>query len=116
MKEKGLKRNPVFFLGIKMILELLGLLALSLLLGNAYLYFYTNSNGQKLNGYAAGQAEEWERSIHLLREKDSEFERKILEQEEGISRKMGDFGKSDCHWQCSAGRNQFDGCRQDRKA
>jgi hypothetical protein len=77
-----------------MILELLGLLALSLLLGNAYLYFYTNSNGQKLNGYAAGQAEEWERSIHSLHEKDTEFERKILEQEEDVSRKMNDFGKS----------------------
>ncbi|MCX6802316.1 MAG: hypothetical protein NT067_04355 [Candidatus Diapherotrites archaeon] len=77
-----------------MILELLGLLALSLVLGNAYLYFYTNSNGQKLNGYAAGQAEEWERSIHSLREKDSEFERKILAQEEDVSRKLNDFGKS----------------------
>ncbi|MEM0360527.1 MAG: hypothetical protein QXK06_04300 [Candidatus Diapherotrites archaeon] len=77
-----------------MILEILGLLAISLLLGNAYLYFYSNSNGHKYNGYEAGQAEEWERSILKLQEKDSEFEKRILAQEEKVSRQISDLSNS----------------------
>lgn len=73
-----------------MVLLVLGLLALLLLIGNAYLYFFpgTEQHSYKSNDYYIEQLEAWERSLNTLHEKNFEFERKIIAQEKAMARKL----------------------------
>jgi len=73
-----------------MVLFILGVLALILLMGNAYLYFFpfNNKNETKSNAYYDDQTGEWEKSINNLSEKNTEFEKRIITHERAVSRKL----------------------------
>ena len=72
-----------------MVLLILGVLALILLMGNAYLYFFPlNGRNSHENGYSFEQLDEWERSLSSLHEQNHVFERKILSQEKGVARRL----------------------------
>lgn len=69
---------------------LLGILALILLLGNAYLYFFplNNRNRYVPSVYSEAELDEWENSLKKLHRKNSHFEKRIINQERAVSRKL----------------------------
>ena len=73
-----------------MVVVILSLLALVLLLGNAYLYLFPGRNDQAYwyNGQSVEQLEGWERSFSSLHEKNHAFERKVVVQEKAVAKKL----------------------------
>ncbi|GEM_PF-2095405 len=72
-----------------MVLFILGILALILLMGNAYLYFFPLKNrNDSISGFENGQAGEWERSLVKVREKNFELEKKLALHERAVTKKF----------------------------
>jgi len=72
-----------------MVLVILGILALILLMGNAYLHFFPlNGRNSHENGYSFEQLDEWERSLNSLHVRNHKFEKEIVHQEKAVARKL----------------------------